>query len=85
MDLARQVIQTVEAVNGPFAVPLSESESLKYVPYHEAYGSDFEDMLRRVPDITKIHQLIGWEPRLTLNQTLRDIVAELTEDNSSKD
>lgn len=85
LDLARQVIQTVEDVNGSFAVPLSEAESLKYVPYHEAYGSDFEDMLRRVPDIAKIRQLIGWEPRLTLDQTLRDIVAELTEDNSSKD
>jgi UDP-glucose 4-epimerase len=85
LDLARQVIQTVEGVNGPFEFPLSEAESLKYVPYHEAYGSDFEDMVRRVPDIAKIRQFIGWEPRLTLDKTLRDIVAELTEANSSKD
>ncbi|MDA0734894.1 MAG: GDP-mannose 4,6-dehydratase [Chloroflexi bacterium] len=85
LDLARQVIQTVEQVNGPSPVPQNEAESVRFVPYHEAYETDFEDMLRRVPDITKIRQFIGWEPRLSLDQTLRDIVTELMEAAAPKD
>ena len=85
LELARQVIQTVEQANGPSPVSQSEAESVIFVPYHEAYETDFEDMLRRVPDTTKIRQFIGWEPRLSLDQTLRDIVTELMEADSPKD
>ena len=37
------------------------SHSIKYVPYEEAYDSGFEDMPRRVPDLTKIRRMIGYE------------------------
>ncbi len=52
----------------------SRSE-IVHVPYREAYGAGFEDMERRVPDLTKVRRFIGYEPRLTLEQTLEDIVA----------
>jgi UDP-glucose 4-epimerase len=76
LDLARQVIKTVQALKVDSAVSRREAESVVFVPYQEAYQTDFEDMLRRVPDTTKVRRFIGWEPRLSLDRTLRDIVAE---------
>lgn len=51
----------------------SESE-IRLVPYHEAYEEGFEDMQRRVPDLTKIGELIGYEPRHTLDQILTSVI-----------
>jgi UDP-glucose 4-epimerase len=43
------------------------------VPYEEAYGQGFEDMLRRVPDLTKIRNLIGYEPSRNLREIISDV------------
>jgi UDP-glucose 4-epimerase len=45
-----------------------------YVPYEEAYAPGFEDMRRRVPDLGKVHQLIGYEPHFTLEDTLKRVI-----------
>jgi UDP-glucose 4-epimerase len=45
-----------------------------YVPYEEAYAPGFEDMRRRVPDLSKIHDLIGYEPRYSLDDTLQRVI-----------
>jgi UDP-glucose 4-epimerase len=45
------------------------------VPYSEAYEAGFEDMPRRVPDLTKIGNLIGYRPTRTLEQILQDVIA----------
>ena len=45
-----------------------------YVPYEEAYAPGFEDMRRRVPDLEKIHQLIGYEPHYSLDETLQRVI-----------
>lgn len=45
------------------------------VPYSEAYEPGFEDMPRRVPDITKIGQLIGYQPTMSLEQILDKVIA----------
>ncbi len=47
----------------------SRSE-IKFIPYAEAYGAGFEDMQRRVPDISRVRALIGWEPALYLDDTI---------------
>jgi nucleoside-diphosphate-sugar epimerase len=44
------------------------------VPYDEAYGPGFEDMIRRVPDTTRIRSLLGWQPRYRLQDTLGEIL-----------
>src|SRR5436305_812697 len=51
----------------------SESE-ITFVPYDEAYEEGFEDMPRRVPDISKINQLVGYVPRMTLDGILKSVV-----------
>jgi UDP-glucose 4-epimerase len=44
------------------------------VPYDEAYEAGFEDMPRRVPDISKLAALIGYRPRVDLDETLRRVI-----------
>jgi len=54
---------------------LSGSKSpIKLVPYDEAYESGFEDMPRRVPDLSKLTALIGYRPRFTLDDILSQVI-----------
>jgi UDP-glucose 4-epimerase len=52
----------------------SRSE-ISLIPYDEAYGEGFEDMYRRVPDTTKVRELIDWHPTRTLEDVVQDVVA----------
>jgi len=47
---------------------------IRYIPYDEAYEAGFEDMPRRVPDITKVRQLIGFQPRVPLETIIDRVV-----------
>jgi UDP-glucose 4-epimerase len=51
----------------------SDSE-IVYVPYHEAYEEGFEDMPRRVPDISKVAGLVGFAPKMDLDGILRQVI-----------
>jgi UDP-glucose 4-epimerase len=54
---------------------LSQSASdIALVPYSEAYPPGFEDMQRRMPDASRIFQLLGWKPRFTLEQILQSVL-----------
>jgi UDP-glucose 4-epimerase len=46
------------------------------VPYEEAYEAGFEDMPRRVPDLSKIQALIGYSPKVDLDEIIRRVVAD---------
>jgi UDP-glucose 4-epimerase len=64
LDLARRVIS------------LTGSESsIGLVPYEEAYEDGFEDMMRRVPDLSKLQRLVGYAPRYDLDTTLQSVIA----------
>ena len=62
----KQLAEQVLAVTG------SKSE-ITYTPYTDAYPAGFEDILRRVPDISKVKNAIGWVPTKDLNQIITDI------------
>lgn len=47
------------------------------VPYERAYEAGFEDMPRRVPNISKLRELTGWRPTLTLRDILERVVAHM--------
>lgn len=51
------------------------TSAITHVPYDIAYEEGFEDMMRRVPDVSRIRDLTGWQPTLTLEQTLADVIA----------
>lgn len=59
-------------------ISLTKSKSqIEVFPYEQAYSPGFEDMQRRVPDTTKIKDTLGWEPSLSLEDIVSDIVEYL--------
>jgi UDP-glucose 4-epimerase len=45
------------------------------VPYHEAYGEGFEDMPRRVPEVSKVQALVGFRATVGLDEIIRRVIA----------
>jgi UDP-glucose 4-epimerase len=64
MDLAKKVIEIT-----------GSRSSIVKIPYSEAYPEGFEDMQRRVPDISKIKNVLGWSPQIWLDRIIKDIAA----------
>jgi UDP-glucose 4-epimerase len=62
-----ELAERIKAITG-------STSSIVRVPYDEAYEQGFEDMPRRVPDLTKLNQLIGYEPRVQLDDILRSVI-----------
>jgi UDP-glucose 4-epimerase len=57
------------------------SSTIKHIAYTEAYPAGFEDMQRRVPDITKIKKTINWQPTHTLDSIIDSVAASFTKQN----
>jgi UDP-glucose 4-epimerase len=55
----------------------NSKSKIKYIPYSDAYPLGFEDMQRRVPDISKIKKTIRWEPTHTLDSIVESVAASL--------
>jgi nucleoside-diphosphate-sugar epimerase len=63
LDLARRVKELTQS-----------SSEIVFVPYDEAYEEGFEDMPRRVPDITKVGDLVGFRPKMNLDGILKSVI-----------
>ena len=59
----------------------SRSE-IQLVPYDQAYEEGFEDMPRRVPDLSKLRALIGYQPRVHLDEILERVIEYFTSDRA---
>jgi UDP-glucose 4-epimerase len=55
----------------------NSTSTITYTPYEDAYPAGFEDMQRRVPDITKIKNIINWAPANTLNSIIDDVASSI--------
>ena len=55
------------------------NSTIEFVPYEQVYGDSFEDMRRRVPDLTKIRGVTGYRPEVTLDQLLQHTIRYLQE------
>jgi UDP-glucose 4-epimerase len=66
---------TIEELAHKIKAMTNSSSKIEFIPYESAYEEGFEDMLHRIPDITKIHNAIGYEPRYTLENILERIIA----------
>jgi UDP-glucose 4-epimerase len=58
------------------------ASEIRLVPYDEAYEAGFEDMPRRVPDLTRIKELIGYEPKVQLDEILDRVIEHFRADAS---
>jgi UDP-glucose 4-epimerase len=50
---------------------------IHYIPYDQAYEAGFEDMPRRVPDITKIREFMGYEPKMQLDEIIGTVIEHM--------
>jgi UDP-glucose 4-epimerase len=69
-DQETTILQLAERVK---ALANSSSE-IQFIPYEVAYEKGFEDMRRRIPDLTKINKLIGYKPSIDLDTTIRQVI-----------
>ena len=67
-QLAETIIQRTKSQSG-----------IRYIPYTDAYPAGFEDMQRRVPDITKIKTSIGWAPTHTLDSIIESVAISFSD------
>jgi UDP-glucose 4-epimerase len=65
-DLAGQVIKVT-----------GSNSQITTIGYESAYKAGFEDMQRRIPDISKIKKVVGWKPELSLGEIIADIANHL--------
>jgi UDP-glucose 4-epimerase len=65
----RELAERVKASTG-------SASPIVTIPYDQAYESGFEDMPRRVPDISKVRALIGFEPKVKLDEILQLVIAD---------
>jgi UDP-glucose 4-epimerase len=72
---SQQEIAIAELANKIRCATNSQSE-ISLVPYAYIYGQGFDDMSRRVPDITRAIQILKWEPRETLDDIIREMAIE---------
>jgi UDP-glucose 4-epimerase len=70
--LARRVIERTEA-----------SSDIRYVPYEEAYPPGFEELGRRRPSTAAITELLGWKPRLTVDDAIDDLIESLRRESET--
>lgn len=56
---------------------LSSPSKIRHVPFEEAYGEGFEDMLRRAPDLERARALLGYRPNRDLKTIILDVAADL--------
>ena len=70
---SNQEITIVELAKRVKELANSESE-IVFVPYDEAYEEGFEDMPRRIPDISKVNKLVGFKPAMELDGILKSVI-----------
>lgn len=70
---SNQEISIVDLAKRVKALAKSESE-IVFVPYDEAYEEGFEDMPRRIPDISKVNKLVGFKPAMDLDDILKSVI-----------
>jgi len=67
LDLARSVIDIC-----------GSKSTVEFLPYEQAYGPGFDDMMRRVPDTSRAQDLIGWKPAWALPDIIDEVAREAT-------
>jgi UDP-glucose 4-epimerase len=68
---------TIQSLAERIKAIASSQSTIVTIPYDQAYEAGFEDMPRRVPDLSKIRNLIGYEPRVGLEEIIRRVLADV--------
>ncbi len=68
---------SIEALAHKIISMTSSASTLKHISYSEAYGEGFEDMARRIPDLSKVEKAVNYSPIRDLNIIIEDVVRDL--------
>ncbi|MFZ4572834.1 MAG: NAD-dependent epimerase/dehydratase family protein [Phycisphaerales bacterium] len=71
LGLAREVIGA-----------LGSASQVRLIPYTQAFGANFEDLRQRRPDLRRVREAVGFEPKIPLHQTIRDLAANIRGDSA---
>lgn len=71
---------TINALAEMIRTAAGSTAEIRHIPYREAYGTGFEDMPRRVPNLAKVADLIGYRPHYSLEQILADVIAQIRQE-----
>jgi UDP-glucose 4-epimerase len=63
LDLAKKIVTLTHS-----------SSDIRLIPYNDVFGKDFEDMQRRVPSVEKLNNLVGFDPKTTLDAILTKVI-----------
>src|ERR1700737_479195 len=66
---------TIEDLAQQVKARTKSTSTIEYVPYDKAYEPGFEDMMRRVPSVEKLHALTGFRPQTPLNEIINRVTA----------
>jgi UDP-glucose 4-epimerase len=69
LELAKLIIQQTKS-----------KSTINFTAYDEAYTTGFEDMRRRVPEISKLRNFTGWQPEIDLNDVIKDVARGFTKE-----
>ena len=67
---------TIRALAEMIVAATGSASRIRLVPYASVYPEGFEDMARRLPDISKLERAIGFRPRRPLSEIISDVIAE---------
>lgn len=76
-NIGSQEEVTIEGLAKQIIRLTASRSKIEYIPYELAYEEGFEDMQRRMPDISKINKLVNFKPTYTLTQIIQDIIGYL--------
>lgn len=79
---SQEEVSMMELANRVRGICDSPSE-IRLVPYEEAYGAGFDDMPRRVPDLTRAQQYLGWNPKHSLTEIIQSVIEYLRSSGSA--
>jgi UDP-glucose 4-epimerase len=65
---------TIQALAERVKTLAGSKSAIVNIPYEQAYGEGFDDMRRRVPDLSKVQSLIGYQPKRNLDQIILDVI-----------
>jgi UDP-glucose 4-epimerase len=69
---------TIQQLAEKIIANTKSQSTVTFTPYNQAYPAGFEDMQRRVPDITKAKNALNWKPERNLDQIISDVAASFS-------
>ena len=77
VNLGSQEEVSIRALAARVRDILHSDSEIVYIPYEEAYGAGFDDMQRRIPDLTRAKDLTGWAPKHSIDEIILEVAAHM--------